>query len=323
MTIEEVAPSLFRVEVPIPDNPLQSVNSYFLKSRDRNLIIDTGMNLPECRLALSSAISALQIDLNKTDFFVTHLHADHLALALHMASKNSRLYLNRTEFDLISSPNGWEMYHDFYLKYGFPDDSLHQSEQHHPAKSIKPELMQHFTPVEGDETFLIGDYAFQCISTPGHSPGHLCLYEPSKKILISGDHILFDITPNINSWPIMENALKEYLLNLDKVFSLDVELVLPGHRSIQTNHRRRIQGLKEHHRTRANEVLAILEHGKKTAYQVAPLMTWDVSYASWERFPIVQKWFAVGEALAHLKYLEAEGEARSQVENGTVLFYKE
>jgi glyoxylase-like metal-dependent hydrolase (beta-lactamase superfamily II) len=322
MMIEEVAPSIYKVEVPIPDNPLQSINSYFIKSHDRNLIIDTGMNLAESKLALSAAISTLQIDLNRTDFFVTHLHADHLALALHLASRNSRLYLNRTEFNLISSPNGWEMYHAFYLKYGFPDDSLQQSEQHHPAKNIKPELMQHFTPVDGDEIMPIGNYAFRCISTPGHSPGHICLYEPSEKILVSGDHILFDITPNINSWPIMENALKEYLINLDKVFPLDVALVLPGHRSIQTNHRKRIQELKDHHRARANEVLAILSDGEKSAYQVAPLMSWDVSYESWERFPIMQKWFAVGEALAHLKFLEGEGAILSREENGTILFYK-
>jgi glyoxylase-like metal-dependent hydrolase (beta-lactamase superfamily II) len=319
--IEEVAPSIFRVEVPIPDNPLQSINSYFIKSGDRNLVIDTGMNLPESKRALSSAVSALEIDLNKTDFFITHLHADHLALALHLATKNSKLYLNRTEFDLISSPNGWEMYHAFYLKYGFPDDALQQSEQHHPARAINPELMQHFTSVNGGETIKIGDYSFQCISTPGHSPGHICLYEPSKKILISGDHILFDITPNINSWPIMENALKQYIINLDKVYSLDVKLVLPGHRSIQTNHRKRIQELKEHHRARAGEVLAILKSGEKTAYQVAPLMSWDVTYDSWEQFPTVQKWFAVGEALAHLKFLEGEGEILSKEENGIIIFF--
>jgi glyoxylase-like metal-dependent hydrolase (beta-lactamase superfamily II) len=321
--IEEVAASLFRVEVPIPNNPLQSINSYFIKAPERTLIVDTGMNLPESRKAMSEALSRLNIDLNKTDFFITHLHADHLGLALQLATRTSKLYLNRREFDLISSPNGWEIYHDFYLKYGFPPGELDVSEEHHPARAIKRELMDYFTVVDESQPLQIGNYSFQCISTPGHSPGHICLYEPVEKILISGDHVLFDITPNINSWPIMENALKEYLLNLDKVLPLEVKLVLPGHRRIQPNHRKRIQELKKHHRARANEVLGLLDRGETNAYQMAPLMSWDVSYNSWAEFPVLQKWFAVGEALAHLKYLEGEGEIRSRVTGGVTAYFKE
>jgi glyoxylase-like metal-dependent hydrolase (beta-lactamase superfamily II) len=321
--IEEVARSLFRVEVPIPKNPLQSINSYFIKSADRTLIVDTGMNLPESRQALAEAIRKLHIDLNKTDFFITHLHADHLALALQLATRTSKLYLNRTEFDLISAPNGWEIYHDFYLKYGFPRSELEASEKDHPARTMKREMMDYFTVVDESQPLETGNYSFRCISTPGHSPGHICLYEPVEQILISGDHILFDITPNVNSWPMMENALREYLLNLDKVLPLEVKLVLPGHRRIQTNHRKRIQELKEHHRERADEVLAILDRGETNAYQLAPLMSWDVSYKSWKEFPDAQKWFAVGEALAHLKYLEGEGEIRSRVEDGVTRYFRE
>jgi len=63
----------------------------------------------------------------------------------------------------------------------------------------------------------------------------MCLYEPAKKILVSGDHILFDITPNITFWPNLKNSLKAYLSSLEKVFSLQVDLVLPGHRNICNN----------------------------------------------------------------------------------------
>jgi len=40
---------------------------------------------------------------------------------------------------------------------------------------------------------------------------------------------------------------------------------------------------------------------------VAGRMTWDMTYGSWDDFPVVQQWFATGEALAHLKYLEDKG----------------
>lgn len=53
----------------------------------------------------------------------------------------------------------------------------------------------------------IGDLHIRCVATPGHSPDHVSLYEANNKILVAGDHILFDITPNIAYWMQMEDAL--------------------------------------------------------------------------------------------------------------------
>jgi glyoxylase-like metal-dependent hydrolase (beta-lactamase superfamily II) len=172
---------------------------------------------------------------------------------------------------------------------------------------------------EGDEIG-IGDYLFTCIETHGHSPGHMCLYEPSKKILVSGDHLLIDITPNIALWSDREDPLSEYLASLDKVYALDVNLVLPGHRGIFNDHRKRILELKHHHQARANEIISILEKGKKNAYEVASQMTWDVTYDSWQVFPSSQKWFAVGETLAHLKYLEERRIVRKEMQGQEIVF---
>ncbi|GAH19644.1 unnamed protein product, partial [marine sediment metagenome] len=172
---------------------------------------------------------------------------------------------------------------------------------------------------EGD-TISIGDYLFKCIETPGHTRGHMCLYEPNKKILMSGDHILIDITPNISLWSDDEDPLKEYLSSLDKVYNLDIKLVLPGHRSAFENCKERIEELKHHHQTRANEVLSILEKGTQNAYQVASHMTWDMSYEFWEQFPPSQKWFAFGEAVAHLKYLEEKGKVQKETQGPEVAF---
>jgi hypothetical protein len=103
------------------------------------------------------------------------------------------------------------------------------------------------------------------------------------------------------------NPLKNYLASLDKVYHLDVELVLPGHRRLFKNFKERIDELKQHHQKRAEEVLAILSDGPRNAYQIAPDMSWDIVCDSWEQFPLMQKWFATGETIAHLKYLEEEG----------------
>ncbi|MFP4038025.1 MAG: MBL fold metallo-hydrolase, partial [Desulfobacteraceae bacterium] len=167
----------------------------------------------------------------------------------------------------------------------------------------------------------VGDYSLKCIETPGHTRGHICLYEPDRKILIAGDHVLVDITPNITSWSDEGNPLKQYMSSLDKVYELDVDLVLPGHRRVFRNHRERIEQLKHHHQERLDEVVSILENGQRTAYQVASQMSWDMTYDSWDVFPLPQKWFALGEALSHLRYLEEEGQVQNQARDGVVVYW--
>jgi glyoxylase-like metal-dependent hydrolase (beta-lactamase superfamily II) len=137
--------------------------------------------------------------------------------------------------------------------------------------------------------------------------GHICLHEPGKKILVAGDHILIDITPNIQCWSDLQNPLKHYLASLDKVYNLEVDLTLPGHRRLIENHQVRIEELKRHHSDRLAEVLNILKRGAMNAFQVASQMTWDIASESWDQFPVAQKWFATGEAISHLRYLEEDG----------------
>ncbi len=203
---------------------------------------------------------------------------------------------------------------------GFPGDELQRAFKNHPGYKHSSSGRLDFNILKEGDTISIGDYLFKCIETPGHTKGHMCLYEPNRKFFISGDHILIDITPNISLWSNDENPLNEYLISLDKVYNLDVKLVLPGHRGIFNNHKERIQELKHHHQTRANEVLSILKKGSENAFQVASQMSWDMTYESWELFPIPQKWFATGEAIAHLKYLEEKGKIRREIKEQKIVF---
>jgi glyoxylase-like metal-dependent hydrolase (beta-lactamase superfamily II) len=134
----------------------------------------------------------------------------------------------------------------------------------------------------------------------------MCLYEANTKVLIAGDHILNGITPNIQVWSDEWNPLKEYLASLDKIYQLDIELVLPGHGCVFKNYKERINELRNHHEERLGNLFSVLEKRDLTAYQIASRMNWDGTseYNAWEGFPILQKWFATGEVIAHLKYLE-------------------
>ena len=323
--IEEIVPNLYRMEIPLPKSPLKWLNSYVVMGGDRYLIIDTGFNREECQSAMNTSLQKLGVNLDKTDIFLTHLHADHIGLVGTLATDNSRVYINETEVRQIKAQRDnwadyWQKLLDVYVANGFPAEGAQVSMKSHPAHKYGLKREVAFSAVKDGDTVEVGDFHFQCVATPGHSPGHTCLYEPNKKILVAGDHILFDITPNITYWLEMDDPLNEYLTSLEKVNTLDVEIVLPGHRRLVHNLHERIKELQEHHRDRLNEALNALGDGAKTTLEIAPHITWDITSKSWEEFPPAQKWFAFGETLAHVKFLENKGKVRRHSQNGKILY---
>lgn len=241
-------------------------------------------------------LDALGIDLAQTDFFITHFHVDHLGLVSDLATQRTTIYLNRPDAARISLPSVRDA-----LAAGFPEKEIDRAFRAHPGARYGPQLPLPFAMPEDGQVISAGGYNFRCVARPGHSFGHLCLYEEEQKVLFSGDHILGEITPNIQAWLDDWNPLKEYLKSLDRAASLDVALVLPGHGRIFTDMMARIAELKEHHAKRVEELLAVLEGGPKTAYQLASRMTWDIVCDSFDRFPVSQKWFATGLLTVNLR----------------------
>jgi glyoxylase-like metal-dependent hydrolase (beta-lactamase superfamily II) len=323
--IEQVLPNIYRIEIPLPRSPLKALNSYLVKGGERCLLIDTGQNREECRQVMLASLKELAVDLTRTDFFITHLHVDHLGLVADLITDTSRVYFNQKEAHIVNADKSagekrWQNRIAFYASSGFPKAELEAAIKGHPFHLYGLKRHLEFVVLKEGDVLEIGDYSFRCIETPGHSPGHMCLYEHNHKTLVSGDHILFDITPNITYWPEMENALNEYLVSLDKVYDFEVNIVLPGHRKAGDSHRKRIVELKAHHQARLNEVRSALENGKKSAFQIAPCVTWNLKCRSWADFPAAQKWFAVGETIAHLEYLEKKGAVKSTCENNKILY---
>ncbi len=317
---DEIYPDLYRLEIPLPESPLKTLNSYVLKSPDRNLIIDTGLNRRECLEAMQSGLAKLSVDLNRTDIFITHLHADHFGLVNKLATDSNRIFFSRPEKELIESWEGFEAMIAYGGRNGFPEEQLRAALDKHPGKKYGTQWIPDLSLLDDGDVIECGRYSFRCVTTPGHTLGHICLYEAERKILIAGDHILDDITPNIQCWTDIQNPLKWYLASLDKTAALEVDQVLPGHRRLIRDHRSRIDELKRHHENRLAEVLEILKSGPQSAYRVASRMTWDIKCDSWEAFPVTQKWFATGEAISHLRYLEEEGKLLKGQEGGAIRY---
>jgi len=317
---EEVLPNLFRINIPLPESPLKYLNSYVIRDPERCLIIDTGLNRKECLEAMLAGLRKIGVDLAKSDLFITHLHADHFGLVAKLVTDSTNVFFSRPEKELMESWEGFDAMVEYAGKNGFPENELRAALDKHPGAKYGTEWIPELKVLEDGDQIQVGDYHFQCVATPGHTMGHTCLYEPDKKVLVAGDHILIDITPNIQCWSDTHNPLKHYLSSLDKVAGLPVDLVLPGHRRLISDHLARIDELKIHHAKRLAEVLTILDGEPMTAFGVASRMTWDLKCDHWDDFPVAQRWFATGEAISHIRLLEEEGKIRRKAEGEMTLF---
>jgi len=102
---------------------------------------------------------------------------------------------------------------------------------------------------------------------------------------------------------------------------MNIEHLFSSHRSLVDDHRKRIEELYAHHEKRLNEARqALRKSGKSTVRTVTKQLQWDIKSKNWDEFPKAQKWFAAGEAHAHLEHLRALGEVTMEEEKG-VLYY--
>lgn len=313
--VTEIIPGLYSIAVPLPNNPLKSLNAYVITG-ERNLLIDTGFRQDACREALLSGLQTLGVSMEHTDIFLTHLHSDHTGLAPEIRGRGTRIYIGARDLSHMPGPGStfrWADSDRHFAAEGFPPELLKALTTKNPAQSLSPIPYDGYLPVEPGDVFSYGSHRFTAILTPGHTPGHMCLWEAETGVCILGDHVLFDITPNITRWIGTQDSLGGYLQSLNAIRQLPVKIPLPAHRTVHMDFHQRCDQLIQHHAARCNEVLGILNgNGAMTAWDIAARMTWKIRAKDWADFPTPQKWFAVGEAMAHLDHLIVLGQVQRQ-----------
>lgn len=324
--IKQLDNNLYTFEIPLPGSPLKWINTYVIKGNpgEKNLLVDTGFNRPECLQALLKGMEELQINPRQTNVFLTHCHSDHTGNAPALAKLGCQVFMGATAHQL-QLRNTWPIKHKRALKEGVNQSVLKRMFVSNPAIMYAPEPYSAIELQEGDR-LNYGGYNLSCVSTPGHTPGHMCLYDEKKKLMFLGDHVLFDITPNISIWTEMPDALGDYFSSLIKVKKMPVVMALPGHRTTgNMTMVERINELFVHHRMRLEEAENIIQkHPGLNAYQIAGKMTWKIRSKNWEGFPPGQQWFAVGETMTHLDYLLARGRIdRWEDKEGNRTYYVE
>ena len=193
----------------------------------------------------------------------------------------------------------------------------------HPGVMWRPDGEIDFTYITDGQTMTVGDYNLRCIVTSGHSPGHTCLYDEEREILFAGDMILGDITPNLCYELYLDDPLTDYVNSLRLLEKLPIKTIFVGHRNMLQDIYGRIDSLKVHHTKRCAEALHTLKnYGPMDSWDAAANMTWKIDAKNWEGFPPSQKWFATGEADAHMVFLYHNGKVRMHYDDDGVKIYE-
>jgi len=130
---QEILPHIYKTEIPLPGNPLKSINSYLIRDAQRSLMIDTGLNQTECMDAMQAGLGKLNVNLKDTDFFITHLHADHYALLPRLVTDTSRVYFNQPDAERHARGGIREEMLTQARLHGFPEKELQSALTNHPG----------------------------------------------------------------------------------------------------------------------------------------------------------------------------------------------
>jgi glyoxylase-like metal-dependent hydrolase (beta-lactamase superfamily II) len=308
---ELVRPGLWSIPVPIPDNPLRYVSVYVFELADGVAVVDAGWPVPEAWAALLAGFRTIGISASDVRaILVTHAHADHYGMAPRLrAESGAWVGLHEADAAMLSpfDPQGFvDRSGEWLVDRGAPSAEI-------PELVGRPEDYEKFFTLEPPDRFIAdgeeplhGDWDLRAIWTPGHTPGHLCFHLPSSGLLLTGDHILPRITPNITAHArTAGNPLDTYTESLRLVADLPVEEVLPAHEYRFADLRGRVDDLLHHHEIRLGEVEAILaaQPGAST-WTIAEQTRWS---RSWDQTRGFIRRSAIGETLAHLISLEAAG----------------
>lgn len=323
--MREVYKNIYLEELPLPNNPLKYLNFYIIKGQEKSMIIDTGFNREDTKEDIMKTFKELNLKPENTILFLTHLHSDHTGLATYLEEMGLTIYASKMDGDLLNnsvkkSDSMWQDTIQQGVWQGLEEDKLDIED--HPGFKFRPTAHINFISAIPGEYIQIGEYNFQIIDLKGHTPGIVGLYDKEHKILFCGDHILGKITPNITFWGFQYgDILGTYLESLDHVYNMDIDYLFSSHRFLVDDHRRRIEELYAHHAKRLDESReALRKSGRSTVRTVTKQLHWDIKSKNWDEFPKAQKWFAAGEAHAHLEHLRALGEVTME-DDDDVLYY--
>lgn len=314
-TVLRVAPSLLWLRMPLPF-ALDHINLWLIEGAEGWTLVDTGYGDAPTRALWSEHFAASLGGKPITRVVATHCHPDHLGNAEWIASRfGCRVTMTHGEFMTAHAICDERAGHapadnrELFRRHGMADADLAAlGARGNAYRKGVPSLPPSYDRIFHGDVVIAGDLHLRVIAGYGHSNEHASLHSPAAGVLISGDMLLPRISTNVSVWPYDPDGdpLDRFLQSLSAYEPLPEDtLVLPSHGLPFRGIAPRIAQLREHHAAR----LAELEAAVSAA--TAPVSTADVVPVLFRRpLDAQQRFFAMGEALAHLNYLWRRGRLR-------------
>ena len=308
----EVAPGIRRLTFALPLG-IDHVHCYLVRRETGGwMLVDTGLGLPDAGERWERALAELAEPVEL--IFVTHFHPDHVGGAAVVAELTGAPVLQgRLDHGQCvrawGSPDARGQSVQHSLEQGMPRDEAEAAADYHDrlAAAVQflpdPRLVDPGDSVDG----------WDVLHLPGHADGHLALLRDG--VLVVGDALLGDITPNVGIYPgSSPDPLADYLASLECIAKLVPRLALPGHGPAIQDPANRAAETLGHHRERLEDALTSLDSRPQTAYEVSLALFPDALQPPLRRM-------ALAESLAHLEHLARRGQIE-RVAGGPATTYR-
>ncbi|HWD51186.1 MAG TPA: MBL fold metallo-hydrolase [Acidimicrobiales bacterium] len=317
--VEQVRPGLWSIPVPIPNNPLRYVLVYAFELDGGGVaLVDAGWNTDEAWTTLGDGLALAGGSISDVRaVLVTHIHPDHYGLAGRIRETSGAwIGLHPEDAIMLEARYGdtdqlLENQTRLLVDSGVPADKLPDLTMASMRLKAMVTMAEPDVFFEDGKSVELPGWNLQTIWTPGHSPGHTCFYSEDRRLLLSGDHVLPRITPNISVHTQQpSNPLGDFLASLLKIQDLGAEEVLPGHEYRFSDLAGRLDELIQHHADRLDEIEQVLgDHPGSTAWDITLRLHWS---RPWDQIESFMQRQANGETLAHCVLLELHDRVRRE-----------
>ena len=314
---ERVLPGLWRLRLPLPWPGVPHCNAWAIAAGPGIVLVDTGMHLPGSLTQLERALDQVNLRLEQVRLVVcTHAHSDHWGQAAPIIARaGCELWMHpRHEHATRSKGNpeaALARRIEVGRQSGVPESALeaYAERAREMPSGVAAVIEPHRDLVPGVEIETdLGRWGV--CETPGHAPSHVCLYQPERRLLISGDHLLGRISLFYDyGWT--PDPAGEFLHSLDVVDALDARLCLSGHGRPFTDVHAHVEGNRALVAERLDAIRgALADGGPLTVVEIVP-------HVYGEALSRLNAGWWLAETLSYLRHLEVRGEAARQPDGET------